>query len=147
MNVALVVIISLVIVIPVLSAGGVMMWQSYQATKRLEAATDKERSVSTADVNVVDVEVGENPRLREAVVESIRRKRASMEGVAASEMSSTASTSHSSRREKRRKKQSLSTYKQSSSRIDQLTKVQSDKLCAADAATREPSHEVELAAV
>lgn len=142
MNVALVVIISLVIVIPVLSAGGVMMWQSYRASKRLEAATDKERSVSTSDVNLVDVEVGENPRLREAVVDSIRRKRASME--AASELSSTASTSHSSRREKRRKKHSL--YKQQP-RIGQLTKAQSDKMVADDAATREPSHEVEVTAV
>ena len=135
MNVALVVIIALVIVIPVLCAGGVMMWHSYKASKQLAASENKERSVST-DVNVVDVEVGEaSPRLRDLVIESVRRKRASIERDS-SELSSMASTTQSSRREKRRNRSSLK-------KSHQLTKIQSDDI----AATREPSQETVTAVV
>jgi hypothetical protein len=134
MNVALVVIIALVIVIPVLCAGGVMMWHSYKASKQLAASENKERSVST-DVNVVDVEVGEaSPRLRDLVIESVRRKRASIEG--SSELSSMASTAQSSRREKRRNRSAMK-------KPHQLTKTQSDDI----AATREPSQETVAAVV
>ena len=152
MNTALVVVIALIIVVPVVTAGSVMMWQSYKSGKKLEAQSNKERSVST-DVNIVDIEVGETPRLRDVVIENFRRKRSSMEDQTASsyELSSMASTSHSSqrRREKRRRRKDSSnnSVKRSHS---QLTKIQSGKGVApvcTEAATREPSHEIEIATV
>jgi hypothetical protein len=127
MNVALVVIISLIIIVPVLVAGGVMMYQSHKTQRLAEASQDKERSVST-DV-AVDVETG--ARLRDIVVENFRRKRASLEDVGASEIAATRSTSTASS-DRRRLREPRSSKRLN--RKVQLTKVQSE-----DAETRVPS--------
>ena len=119
MNVALVVVISLVIVVPVFAAAGVMMWKSHRSQALAEASQDKERSIST-DGCSVDVEC--EPRLRDLVVESVRRKRASLEG---SGMTRSSSTSSSARFSNKRQKKL------------QLTKIQSE-----EPGTRVPSHDV-----
>ena len=117
MNVALVVIISLVIIVPVLAAGGIMMYQSHRAQRQAETSQDKERSVST---DIADLESG--GRLKDVVVENFRKKRASLEEIGST---STTTTSNRDRRARRKRKQ-------------QLTKVQS---VDDDAVTRVPSHQ------
>jgi cytoskeletal protein RodZ len=127
MNVALVVVISLVIVVPVFSAVGVMMWKSHRSQAQAEAQ-DKERSIST-DGCSVDVEC--EPRLRDLVIESVRRKRASLESSGMTRSCSTSSSSRVSEKNRRKK-----------TRLSQLTKIQSDQ-----ADTRVPSNDVVVTAV
>ena len=119
MNVALVVIISLVIIVPVLTAGGIMMYQSHRAQRQAETTQDKERSVST---DIAELESG--GRLKDIVVENFRKKRASLEEVGST------STNASTREKARRKQRNRKTSKQ-------LTKAQSED----DAVTRVPSHQ------
>ena len=132
---ALVVIISLVIIVPVLVAGGVMMYQSHKRQHIVETAQDKERSVST---DIADVESG--GRLRDIVVENFRRKRASLEGIGGSEFGGSRSTSSSST--KGGKPPSSKRLRRGGDKV-QLTKVQSEDATGGLAETRVPSTAVE----
>lgn len=67
MNVALIVVVSLVITVPVVAAAGYMAWASHRARQADLAKGDAERSVSTED--------GLEPRLRDLAIESLRKKR------------------------------------------------------------------------
>ena len=100
---------------------------------------DKERSVSTEGCEAGSVDVESEPRLRDLVVESVRRKRASLEGSSTAMTRSSSSASSGRFSQKRRKRDA------------QLTKAQSDvrkpATLSEEAATREPSNDVLVVSV
>jgi hypothetical protein len=78
MNVALIVIVALLIVVPAAAAVGYLAWSAWRARESALAATDKERSVSTDAATAVptrEESKEETPRLRDLVIENMRKKR------------------------------------------------------------------------
>lgn len=82
MNVALIVVVALLILVPALSTVGYLAWASYRARQAEAKATDKERSISTDAATTAvaptphrEESKEEPPRLRDLVIENLRKKR------------------------------------------------------------------------